>query len=178
MKTQMRAGAVLLAGVLSGSVYGVTLTLPPQPAHQDNSGQQNQQSQDAGKKKKSNQQGANSKDASASQSGTQTSTTPTPNNPPPNNPPSGSQPGGDKPTPLFGGTIGLKSSRQTKDSATLGFNGVDPNGQVHKSFLTASTTPADAARAQQVAQIAVAPADLIQFIQDGGLNPDAAPQKP
>ncbi len=178
MKTQMRAGAVLLAGVLSGSVYGVTLTLPQQ-TQQDNSGQQNQQNQDANKKKKPNQQGANSKDAPANQSGAQTSTAPPPNTPPPNNPPpAGNQPNGDKPTPLFGGTIGLKSSRQTKDSATLGFNGVDPNGQVQKSFLSASTTAVDASRAQQVAQITVAPADLVQFIQDGGLNPDAAPQKP
>jgi hypothetical protein len=95
------------------------------------------------------------------------------------NPPAGNQPNnGDKPTPLFGGSIGLKSSRQTKDSATLGFNGVDPNGQVQKSFLTAAVTPADALKAQQVAQTTVAPSDLVQFIQDGGLNPVAAPQKP
>lgn len=85
---------------------------------------------------------------------------------------------GDKPTPLFGGSIGLKSSRQTKDSATLGFNGVDPNGQVQKSFLNAAVTPADAMKAQQLAQTTVAPADLVQFLQDGGLNPNAAPQKP
>ena len=162
MKTQVRAGAVLLAGVLAGSVYGVTLTLP-QPQQQDSSGQQNQDN----KKKK-----GNSQDAPANQN-SQASTAP-PNTPPANNPP----PSGDKPTPLFGGTIGLKSSRQTKDSATLGFNGVDPNGQVQKAMLTAAATPVDAMKAQQVAQIAVPPADLAQFLQDGGLNPDAAPQKP
>src|SRR5882757_10532301 len=167
MKTQVRAGAVLLAGVLAGSVYGVTLTLPQQQ-QQDNSGQQNQDN----KKKK-----GNSKDVPANQN-SQASTLP-PNTPPANNPPpSGSQPSGDKPTPLFGGTIGLKSSRQTKDSATLGFNGVEPNGQVQKAMLTAAVTPVDAMKAQQVAQIAVPPADLAQFLQDGGLNPDAAPQKP
>jgi len=169
MKTQVRAGAVLLAGVLAGSVYGVTLTLPqPQQSQQDSSGQQNQDN----KKKK-----GNSKDVPANQN-SQASTLP-PNTPPANNPPpSGSQPSGDKPTPLFGGTIGLKSSRQTKDSATLGFNGVEPNGQVQKAMLTAAVTPVDAMKAQQVAQIAVPPADLAQFLQDGGLNPDAAPQKP
>ena len=173
MKTQVRAGAVLLAGVLAGSVYGVTLTLPQQPQNQqDSSGQQaGQQNQDNKKKK------GNSKDAPANQNAP--ATTPPPNSPPANNPPpSGNQPNGDKPTPLFGGTIGLKSSRQTKDSATLGFNGVDPNGQVQKAMLTAAATPVDAMKAQQVAQIAVAPADLAQFLQDGGLNPDAAPQKP
>ena len=173
MKTQVRAGAVLLAGVLAGSVYGVTLTLPQQPQNQqDSSGQQpGQQNQDNKKKK------GNSKDAPANQNAP--ATAPPPNSPPANNPPpSGNQPNGDKPTPLFGGTIGLKSSRQTKDSATLGFNGVDPNGQVQKAMLTAAATPVDAMKAQQVAQIAVTPADLAQFLQDGGLNPDAAPQKP
>src|SRR2546426_3254527 len=167
MKTQVRAGAVLLAGVLAGSVYGVTLTLP-QPQQQDSSGQQNQDN----KKKK-----GNSQDAPANQN-SQASTAP-PNTPPANNPPpSGSQPSGDKPTPLFGGTIGLKSSRQTKDSATLGFNGVDPNGQVQRAMLTAAATSSDASKAQQVSQITITPADLLQFLQDGGLNPDAAPRKP
>jgi hypothetical protein len=172
MKTQVRAGAVLLAGVLAGSVYGATLTLPQPQNQQDSSGQQpGQQNQDNKKKKD------NSKNAQANQSNQ--TTTPPPNTPPPNTPPpSGNQPNGDKPTPLFGGTIGLKSSRQTKDSATLGFNGVDPNGQVQKAMLTAAATPVDAMKAQQVAQIAVAPADLAQFLLDGGLNPDAAPQKP
>ncbi len=172
MKIQTRAGALLLTGVLAGTVYGATLTLPRQQQQpQDNSAQpKGKQSQDDKKKKPNSQQG---------QPGTQTqSSTQQANTPPPNNPPPGNQPSGDKPTPLFGGTIGLKSSRQTKDSATLGFNGVDPNGQVQKSMLTASTTAFDAARAQQVAQIKVAPADLVQFIQDGGLTPDAGPQKP
>src|SRR5215813_1744078 len=171
MKTQARTGAVLLAGILAGSGYGMTLALPKQN-QQDNSGQkQDQQNQD--KKKKSSQSG-NSKDAPANQSGA-----PPANNPPPGNPPPAGNPSGaDKPTPLFGGTIGLKSSRQSKDSATLGFNGVDPNGQVQKSFLTAAATPADAIKAQQMMQMTVTPGDLVQFLQDGGLNPDASPQKP
>src|SRR5947209_8231776 len=41
----------------------------------------------------------------------------------------------DKPQPLFGGSLNLKSSRQSKDTATLGFNGLDPNGQVQKAAL-------------------------------------------
>jgi hypothetical protein len=181
MKTQMRAGAVLLAGVLAGSGYAMTLTLPQQQqGQQDNSGQQGQQDKD--KKKKGNSPGGNSNNAPASQPSGQSNNqggAPPPNNPPPNNPPpAGNPPNGDKPTPLFGGSIGLKSSRQTKDSATLGFNGVDPNGQVQKSFLSAAVTPNDALLAQQLAQSNIAPADLVQFIQDGGLNPDAAPQKP
>src|SRR5260221_3867151 len=125
MKTQVRAGAVLLAGVLAGSVYGVTRKLPQQQ-QQDSSGQQNQDN----KKKK-----GNSKDASADQSGQ--AGTPPANTPPSNNPPpAGNPPSGDKPTPLFGGTIGLESSRQTKDSATLCLHGVDTQRQVHKTLLT------------------------------------------
>ena len=99
------------------------------------------------------------------------------NNQNPNNPPAKPPNDDSKPAPLFGGTVNLKSSRQTKDSASLGFNGVDPNGQVAKSFLTASPTGADAAKAQIVASYKVDPAELNKFIQDGSLNPKAAPQK-
>jgi hypothetical protein len=166
MKTQTRAGAVLLAGILAGSTYGMTLTL--QQGAQDNSNQQ--QNKDS-KKKKNDQQNTNTNNA-------QPNTPPPANNPPPTNSPPGNPASGDKPTPLFGGTIGLKSSRQTKDSATLGFNGVDPNGQVQKAMLSAAATPADAMKAQQMAQVIITPADLAQFLQDGGLNPDAVPQKP
>jgi hypothetical protein len=174
MKTQTRAGAVLLAGVLSGPGIGITLALPQQQqSQQDTSGQQQGQQNKDSKKKKGDPQSGNTNSAAPNQNANQ-NTAPPPNNPPPSNNP----PGGDKPTPLFGGTIGLKSSRQTKDSATLGFNGVDPNGQVQKAMLSGAATPADALKAQQLTQITVTPADLVQFLQDGGLNPDAAPQKP
>jgi hypothetical protein len=153
MKSQVRAGAILLTGLLSGSGYGLTLTLPQQQQ------QQNQQNNSGQQQGQQGQQGQPGQQNPTQQQGNQ-----------PNN--------GDKPTPLFGGSIGLKTSRQTKDSATLGFNGVDPNGQVQKSFLTAAVTPVDTMSAQKVAQTTVAPADLVQFLQDGGLNPDAAPQKP
>ncbi|HMI53843.1 MAG TPA: hypothetical protein VK525_20175 [Candidatus Saccharimonadales bacterium] len=99
------------------------------------------------------------------------------NNQDPTSPPAKPPADDSKPAPLFGGTVNLKSSRQTKDSASLGFNGVDPNGQVAKSFLTASPTGADAAKAQTVAGYKVDPAELNKFIQDGSLNPSAAPQK-
>ncbi|MBS1839400.1 MAG: hypothetical protein JSS69_06575 [Acidobacteria bacterium] len=165
MKSRMRAGAILLSGLLAGSAYGLTLTLPQQQSKQD----QQDASKQKNKKGTKDQQNSNSSGAQNPPAG----------NPPPSNPPPASNPSsGDKPTPLFGGTIGLKSSRQTKDSATLGFNGVDPNGQVQKSFLNAAVTPADAMKAQQLAQTTVAPADLVQFLQDGGLNLSAAPQKP
>ena len=165
MKGQVSLGALLFASVLAGSGYTVSLGLQQQQQN-NNSGQQGQQGQQ-------NQQGKKSQQGGNQQQGNQQN----------NNPQQGNQAGqqqnnGDKPTPLFGGSIGLKSSRQTKDSATLGFNGVDPNGQVQKAMLSASVSPADAMKAQQLAQTTVAPADLAQFLQDGGLNPNAAPQKP
>jgi len=177
MKSQVRAGAILLTGLLAGSAYGLTLALPQQQGQQDNTGQQQNQ-QDASKQK--NKKGTKDQQNSGNaQNPQQPGGNPQPGNPPPSNPPPGNNPsGGDKPTPLFGGSIGLKSSRQTKDSATLGFNGVDPNGQVQKSFLNAAVTPVDAMKAQQLAQTTITPADLVQFLQDGGLNLNAAPQKP
>jgi hypothetical protein len=133
---------------------GSALAIFQQPAP-NQQGQQNQTDQQKKKQDKNNQQ----------------------NNQNPNNPPAKPANDDSKPAPLFGGTVNLKSSRQTKDSASLGFNGVDPNGQVAKSFLTASPTGADAAKAQTVASYKVDPLELNKFIQDGSLNPTAAPQK-
>jgi hypothetical protein len=166
MRGQVSFGALLIASLLAGSSYAVTSLQQQQnnSGQQNNSNPQGQQNQ----KDKKNQQGGNQ------QQGQQ----PPQQNPPQGNPPQGQQNNGDKPTPLFGGSIGLKSSRQTKDSATLGFNGVDPNGQVQKAMLSGAATPADAMKAQQLAQTTVSPADLVQFLQDGGLNLNAAPQKP
>ncbi len=81
----------------------------------------------------------------------------------------GSQPD-NNPKPLFGGQVNLKSSRQSKDTATLGFNGLDPNGQVQKGFLAAAPTAADFAKAQQLTQTGLTQADLTAFMQEGGLN--------
>ncbi len=83
----------------------------------------------------------------------------------------------DKPAPLFGGSLNLKSSRQSKDVATLGFNGLDPNGQVQKGFLTSSATAADTAKAQQLSRSGVNQADLAAFLQEGNLGPQSAPSQ-
>jgi hypothetical protein len=89
-------------------------------------------------------------------------------------PPTGNQPATvpteSAPKPLFGGQMNLKSSRQSKDTATLGFNGLDPNGQVQKGFLAAAPTSADVAKAQQLTRTGMNPADLTAFMQEGGLN--------
>jgi hypothetical protein len=147
------SAAIFLAG--GGSALAILQQNQPGQQQDQQQGQTDQQ-----KKKKSDQDKNNQQ-----------------NNQNPNNPPPKSGTDDSKPAPLFGGNVNLKSSRQTKDSASLGFNGVDPNGQVAKSFLTASPTGADAAKAQTVAAYKVDLAELNKFIQDGNLNPNAAPQK-
>jgi len=84
---------------------------------------------------------------------------------------------GDKPAPLFGGSLNVKSSRQTKDSATLGFNGVDDNGQVQKSFLSAAASGSDTSAVQKLANVSVNNTELDEFIQQGGLNTNSPAKK-
>lgn len=136
---------------------------------QDQSNQQQNQSDAQKKKNQSSDKKNNQQQGNANSQNPNTQQNPAPP------PKSGTDSG--KPAPLFGGTVGLKSSRQTKDTATMGFNGVDPNGQVAQSFLTATATGTDNAKAQMVSTYKSDPAELAQFIQDGNLNPNAAPQK-
>jgi len=149
------AFALCLVGVGAGTVRAGVIGQQQDPGKQD----PNQQDKDKNKDQKKGQQGANTPPQQGQ-----------PQNPPPKQ-------GDNKPAPLFGGTLNLKSSRQTKDSATLGFNGVDPNGQVQKSFLSASVTGTDNAKATEIAGYKVSDADLTQFIQDGGLSQAPPPVK-
>ena len=80
-----------------------------------------------------------------------------------------------QPAPLFGGSMNIKKSSQSTDSAALGFNGVDPNGQVQQAFLNAQPTPQSQAKAQAMAGYRPAAADLTAFEQAGGLTPGAPP---
>ena len=73
---------------------------------QQNQDQPSSQDQAAKKKKKSDKE-ASGANASGANSGAAPA----------------AKPAGDKPQPLFGGSLNLKSSRQSKDTATLGFNG-------------------------------------------------------
>jgi hypothetical protein len=84
----------------------------------------------------------------------------------------------DEPAPLFGGKLGLKSSRQEKDTATLGFNGLDEKGMVAKQFLEANPTVADEVKVQLLANTTVEREELIKFIQDGGLKQDVQKIEP
>lgn len=81
-----------------------------------------------------------------------------------------------EPAPLFEGKGGLKSSRQTKDSASLGFSGVGPNGEIEQKVLTATPTSTDLQKASEMGNRKVAPDALQLFILEGQLNPQAVPK--
>jgi hypothetical protein len=101
----------------------------------------------------------------------------------------GAQPAGDQPSsddsddkakPLFQGKSGFKSSRQTKDQATLGFNGLDPNGKVDQAMLNAAPTGMDMVNAKSLIAFAPTKAELEKFLAEGSLKapaPKAAESK-
>ncbi len=80
-----------------------------------------------------------------------------------------------KPKPLFGGTVNATSSSQKKDTTTLGFNGLDPQGKVEQALLDSHPTAADEKKVDQLAASKVNPAELKQFIHEGNLK--EAPEK-
>jgi hypothetical protein len=82
----------------------------------------------------------------------------------------------DKPAPLFGGKMGLKSSRQSKDQATLGFNGIGPNGQVEQGAINASTTGNAIQKAAAMSSYTVPASEVDAFIKEGNLG-SAPPKK-
>ena len=81
-----------------------------------------------------------------------------------------------QPAPLFEGKMNLKSSRQGKDSATLGFSGVGPNGEVEQRVLDATPTSADLQKAYELGNRKVARDALQMFIMEGQLNPQSVPK--
>jgi len=81
-----------------------------------------------------------------------------------------------QPAPLFEGKMNLKSSRQGKDSASLGFSGVGPNGEIEQKVLEATPTGADLQKASELGSRKVAPDALQLFIVEGQLNPQSAPK--
>jgi hypothetical protein len=80
------------------------------------------------------------------------------------------------PKNIMGGkSLGLKSSRQEKDSATMGFNGLDPQGKVEKSMLKAYATRYDIVDAKSLVAYNPVPKELDQFVQQGQLKPAPPP---
>jgi len=73
-------------------------------------------------------------------------------------------------TPLFQKKLGYKSSSTTKESTTLGFNGIDPSGKVDQKMLATTPTGTDQEKVKKMSSAQPAPADLKNFLKEGGLN--------
>jgi hypothetical protein len=72
--------------------------------------------------------------------------------------------------PLFKNKLGYKSSSTSKESTTLGFNGIDPSGKVDEKMLATTPTGSDEEKVKQMSAHQPTPAELQAFIQKGGLN--------
>jgi len=75
-----------------------------------------------------------------------------------------------KPAPLFGGQLGIKSSDRSKESATLGFNGIDPSGKVDAKMLATTAGPADEAKVKALASVRPTAEQLDAFLKEGELR--------
>jgi hypothetical protein len=73
-------------------------------------------------------------------------------------------------TPLFQKKLDVKSSKTTKESTTLGFNGIDPSGKVDQKMLATTPTAADQDRVKKMSANQPSAADLKGFLKQGGLN--------
>ena len=74
-------------------------------------------------------------------------------------------------TPLFTNKITVKSGgTASKDSATLGFNGIDPSGKVDQKMLATNPTSKDQEQVKKMTENMPKPAELKGFLSTGGLN--------
>jgi hypothetical protein len=72
--------------------------------------------------------------------------------------------------PLFKNKLGYQSSKPSKESTTLGFNGIDPSGKVDKQMLAKVPSGADQDKVKRMAADRPPTADLKAFLKEGGLN--------
>jgi hypothetical protein len=73
-------------------------------------------------------------------------------------------------TPLFQKKLDYKSSKTTKTSTTLGFNGIDPSGKVDQKMLATAPTAIDQEKVKKMSANQPTPADLKGFLNEGGLH--------
>lgn len=85
--------------------------------------------------------------------------------PKPKEPPKQESSGG-----LFKNKLGYQSSKQSKDSMTLGFNGIDPSGRVDKEMLDKQPTSADQAAVAKMKENRPSEPELQAFLRQGGLK--------
>ncbi|MGH9659431.1 MAG: hypothetical protein ACRD96_12865 [Bryobacteraceae bacterium] len=81
-----------------------------------------------------------------------------------------SPPPKEEPAPLFGGQLGVRSSEKTKESATLGFNGIDPAGKVGQQILAAGAGEKEQAQVSKMSEQRPNAAALKAFVEEGGLK--------
>src|SRR6266851_4639566 len=67
--------------------------------------------------------------------------------------------------PLFKNKLSYKSSKTSKESTTLGFNGIDPSGKVDQKMLATSTQTADQEKVKNMSANRPTAADLKAFLQ-------------
>jgi len=131
---------------------GAVVLAAQQPSGQQPSGQQQPGQQQPGQPPQPGQQGtgnANGNGNAAACSGSANNT---------------------KPAPLFCGSLRITKGRQTGDNTALGFNGVDPNGQVQKAVLSATATADSTRKVLGMAAYRPSPVELAGFQKDGGLT--------
>lgn len=79
------------------------------------------------------------------------------------------------PKPLFQGNLGIKSSRQGKDSAALGFNGLDPEGKIEKAALNSPVLKTDMLNAMALLAYKPTTDEFNKFVGEGNLKPGTPP---
>ena len=63
-----------------------------------------------------------------------------------------------------------RSSQNTKESATLGFNGIDPSGKVDKKMLAATPKAGDTEKVRNMDATRPTPVEVVAFAKEGGLK--------
>lgn len=71
---------------------------------------------------------------------------------------------------LFQNRLGYQSSNTSKESTTLGFNGIDPSGKVERDTIARVPTAADQEKVRLMAQNRPQAEELKAFLRQGGLK--------
>jgi len=79
-----------------------------------------------------------------------------------------------RPKQVFTGKVKLTSSRQGKNTASAGFNGVGPDGKVQEALLSGSPSEESRQKAARLSLAEVDRADVQAFAKEGNLNPPPA----
>lgn len=82
----------------------------------------------------------------------------------------GDQPPPPAPKSVLTQKVTLRSSHQTKDVASAGFNGVGPDGKIKEALLSASPSAAAKQKAAQLSLLEADAAEVQTFAKEGKLN--------